>query len=89
MLTILHSQLFLADTKSFFSKNHGWAAGMGERNGRWAMIIDKDGTVTYAENEAPGEITVSSTCDFFTLKADNRRSPAPRLFCPSCKQTRQ
>ena len=23
--------LFLSDTKSFFSKNHGWAAGMGDR----------------------------------------------------------
>ncbi|KAH9845930.1 peroxisomal membrane protein [Teratosphaeria destructans] len=40
--------LFLSDTKSFFSKNHGWDAGMGERNGRWAMIVDKDGTVTAA-----------------------------------------
>jgi len=53
--------LFLSDTKSFFSKNHGWAAGMGDRNGRWAIIVDKDGTVTYAENEtSPGQITVSS-----------------------------
>jgi hypothetical protein len=34
-------QLFLSDTKSFFSKNYGWM--LGERNGRWAMVIDKDG----------------------------------------------
>ena len=51
--------LFLSDTKTFFSKNHGWAAGMGDRNGRWAMVID-NGKITYAENESnPGEVTVS------------------------------
>lgn len=50
--------LFMSD--STFSKNHGWAAGMGDRNGRWAMIIEKDGTVSYAENEAsPKEVNVS------------------------------
>ncbi|KAJ8605273.1 hypothetical protein MRB53_041467 [Persea americana] len=43
--------LFLADTKSFFSKNHGWDAGMGDRNGRWAMIIEKDGTIKSADVE--------------------------------------
>lgn len=53
---------FMSDTKSFFSKNHGWDAGMGDRNGRWAMIIEKDGTVSYAENEkSPREVTVSLT----------------------------
>ncbi|KAF2136648.1 uncharacterized protein K452DRAFT_292238 [Aplosporella prunicola CBS 121167] len=52
--------LFLSDTKTFFSKNHGWAAGMGDRNGRWAMVVEKDGTVSYAENESnPGQVTVS------------------------------
>jgi len=52
---------FMSDTKTFFSNNHGWAAGMGDRNGRWAMIIEKDGTVSYAENEKdPREVTVSS-----------------------------
>ncbi|PSN63551.1 AhpC/TSA family protein-like protein [Corynespora cassiicola Philippines] len=52
--------LFLSDTKTFFSKNYGWAAGMGDRNGRWAMVIDKDGKITYAENEkSPGEVSVS------------------------------
>lgn len=35
--------MLLSDTKSFFSKNHGWAAGMGDRNGRWAIVVDKDG----------------------------------------------
>jgi len=50
--------LFMSD--SSFSKNHGWAAGMGDRNGRWAMIVEKDGTVSYAENEAsPKDVEVS------------------------------
>ncbi|GAB7352574.1 hypothetical protein MBLNU459_g2958t1 [Dothideomycetes sp. NU459] len=50
----------MSDTKTFFSKNYGWDAGMGDRNGRWAMIIEKDGTVSYAENEkSPAEVTVS------------------------------
>ncbi|KAF2083589.1 AhpC/TSA family protein-like protein [Saccharata proteae CBS 121410] len=52
--------LFLSDTKTFFSKNHGWAAGMGDRNGRWAMVVEKDGTISYAENESnPSQVTVS------------------------------
>lgn len=50
-------QLFLSDTKTFFSKEYGWPAGMGDRNGRWAMIFD-DGKVIYAENESPGEVSV-------------------------------
>lgn len=51
--------LFMSD--STFSNNYGWAAGMGDRNGRWAMIIEKDGTVSYAENEAsPKEVQVSN-----------------------------
>ncbi|KAF1991669.1 AhpC/TSA family protein-like protein [Aulographum hederae CBS 113979] len=51
--------LMMSDTKTFFSKNYGWAAGMGDRNGRWAMVID-DGKVVYAENESsPGQVTVS------------------------------
>ena len=33
---------------------------MGDRNGRWAAIIEKDGTVSYAENEAsPKDVDVS------------------------------
>jgi len=52
--------LFMSDTKTFFSKEYGWAAGMGDRNGRWAMIIEKDGSVSYAENEKdPRQVTVS------------------------------
>ncbi|KAF2264779.1 AhpC/TSA family protein-like protein [Lojkania enalia] len=52
--------LFLSDTKSQFSKNHGWGTGMDDRNGRWAMIIDDD-KVFYAENETdPSAVTVSS-----------------------------
>lgn len=52
--------LFMSDSKTFFAKEHGWMAGMGDRNGRWAMIIEKDGTVSYAENEkSPREVTVS------------------------------
>lgn len=51
----------MSDTKTFFSKNYGWAAGMGDRNGRWAMVVEKDGTISYAENESnPGQVTVSS-----------------------------
>ncbi|KAF2404394.1 peroxiredoxin-2D [Trichodelitschia bisporula] len=49
--------LFLSDTKSFFAKNHAWS--MGERNGRWAIVIDKDGTIQYAENEPGRGVTVS------------------------------
>lgn len=52
--------LMLSDTASFFAKEHGWMAGMGDRNGRWAMVIDKDGRVTYAENESDAsKVTVS------------------------------
>jgi len=51
--------LFMSD--SSFSKSHGWMAGMGDRNGRWAAIIEKDGTISYAENEAsPKDVDVSS-----------------------------
>ncbi|CAA9960217.1 hypothetical protein CFE70_003660 [Pyrenophora teres f. teres 0-1] len=51
--------LFLSDTKTFFSKNYGWQAGMGDRNGRWAMVFE-NGKVVYAENEkSPGEVSVS------------------------------
>ncbi|KAK3059362.1 hypothetical protein LTS18_011048, partial [Coniosporium uncinatum] len=52
--------LLMSDTKTFFSKNYGWAAGMGDRNGRWAMVIEKDGKVSYAETEdSIGNVTVS------------------------------
>lgn len=44
----------LSDTKTKFSENYGWQAGPnpGDRTGRWAMIVEKDGTISYAENEA-------------------------------------
>ena len=52
--------LFLSDTKTGFSKNYGWAASP-DRNGRWAMIIESDGTIKYAEVEkGPGQVDVSS-----------------------------
>jgi len=51
---------FMSDTKTFFSKNYGWDAGMGDRNGRWAMVIEKDGTVSVADvEESPRQVKVS------------------------------
>jgi alkyl hydroperoxide reductase 1 len=51
--------LFLSDTKTGFGKNHGWALGP-DRNGRFAMVIEKDGSISYAEvEEGPGQVTVS------------------------------
>ena len=41
----------LSDTKTLFSENYGWQAGMGTRTGRWAMIVEKDGSISYAQNE--------------------------------------
>jgi len=53
--------LFLSDTKTFFSKEYGWQADAGDRTGRWAMIIDKDGKILYADNEkVAGAVDVSS-----------------------------
>ena len=61
--------LFMSDTKTYFSKAHGWEAGMGDRNGRWAMIVEKDGTVSYAENEkSPREVNVSVSMYFGWLR---------------------
>jgi len=50
---LIVQQLMLSDTKTFFSENYGWQAGpnKGDRTGRWAMIVEKDGTISYAENE--------------------------------------
>ncbi|EOD52344.1 Rab protein geranylgeranyltransferase component A [Neofusicoccum parvum] len=51
---------FLSDTKTFFSKTHAWQAGMGDRNGRWALVKEADGTISYIENESnPSQVTVS------------------------------
>lgn len=52
--------LFMSDTKTFFSKNYGWSAGMGDRNGRWVMVIERDGNVSVADVEENGrQVTVS------------------------------
>lgn len=33
---------------------------LGDRNGRWAMVVEKDGTISYSETEtSPGQVTVS------------------------------
>lgn len=51
---------FMSDTKTGFSKGIGWMAGMGDRTGRYAIIVEKDGTVSYAEIEkSPREVSVS------------------------------
>lgn len=52
--------LFMADTKSFLSKDLGWEIGNTGRNDRWAMVIEKDGTVSYVEKEKDfKQVTVS------------------------------
>lgn len=46
---------------------------MGDRNGRWALIIEKDGTISYAENESnPSQVTVSA---FLCLALRHKISP--------------
>ncbi|KAF1348651.1 putative peroxiredoxin pmp20 [Delphinella strobiligena] len=47
--------LLLGDTDTKFSEKYGW--NLGERTGRWAMIIEKDGTISYAENEKHPQAT--------------------------------
>ena len=84
--------LFMSDTKTKFSEQIGWMAGMGERNGRWAMIIEKDGKISYAETEkSPREVTVSNQ-----YRADSalggvdvccRRFLVRMRFCRSCRCT--
>ncbi|EME49677.1 hypothetical protein DOTSEDRAFT_58872 [Dothistroma septosporum NZE10] len=50
---------FMSDTKTFFSKKFGWD-GPADRNGRWAMVIEKDGTVSVAGADTErGKVTVS------------------------------
>lgn len=47
----------MSDPDTKFSKSIGWT--MGERTGRYALVIDH-GKVTYAEKESSGgEVTVS------------------------------
>jgi len=48
--------LFLSDGGAEFSKKLGWT--MGERTGRYALIID-NGKIVYAENEPGRGVTVS------------------------------
>ncbi|KAA6413895.1 MAG: allergen Asp F3 [Lasallia pustulata] len=49
--------LFMSDPGTKFSKSIGWT--MGERTGRYALVIDH-GKITYAERETSGgEVTVS------------------------------
>lgn len=56
--------LFMSDTKSFLSKDLGWEIGNTGRNDRWAMVIEKDGTVSYVEKEPDfKQVTVSSYLD--------------------------
>ncbi|MCJ1409670.1 hypothetical protein MMC19_003752 [Ptychographa xylographoides] len=49
--------LFLTDDGTKFSKSIDWT--LGERTGRYALVIDH-GKITYAEKEkGPGDVTVS------------------------------
>ncbi len=84
--------LFMSDTKTKFSEQIGWMAGMGERNGRWAMIIEKDGKISYAETEkSPREVTVSSECSSLSALGGAdvccRRCLVRMRFCRSCRCT--
>ena len=50
----------MSDTKTQYAKQIEWTAGVGDRNGRWAMIIEADGTISYAEREPDlRQVTVS------------------------------
>lgn len=81
----------MSDTKSFFSKNYGWDAGVGDRNGRWAMVIDKDGSIVYAEAESDFRQVTVSTNQVLNPRAgeptdDCLRFPAPMRSSPSYKR---
>lgn len=70
------------DTKTFFSKNYGWDAGMGERNGRWAMCVEKDGTISIADaEEGPGKVTVRLNTAIYP--SSDRANGYPRSLAPS------
>lgn len=49
-------QIFASDPEAKFSKSIGWT--MGERTGRYAIIVD-NGKVTYAEEAEKGGIAGS------------------------------
>lgn len=60
---------------------------VGDRNGRWAMIVEKDGTISYAEIDAPRQVEVSSDSDSksFTPLTDCARCPELKLFFLTCR----
>lgn len=82
---------FLADTKTLYAKQIGWMIEPTTRNNRWAMIIEKDGTISYAEVEnSPKDVTVSGNLlrEFVCIvsRADILlRSRASKPSSPSCK----
>ncbi|KAF2839875.1 AhpC/TSA family protein-like protein [Patellaria atrata CBS 101060] len=51
--------LFMGDIKTFFSKNYAFPSA-SERNSRWAMVIEKDGTISYSEYDGPGQLEAST-----------------------------
>lgn len=53
-----NEKFFLCDPGLQFSKKLGWTSG--DRTMRYALIIEKDGTISYAEKETTQEVTVSS-----------------------------
>ena len=56
----------MTDPETKFSKSIGWT--LGERTGRYALIIDH-GKVTYAEKEEKGSDV--SVCSIHTSKRDS------------------
>lgn len=54
--------LFMSDTKSFLSKSIGWQIPGTDRNDRWALVVEKDGTISYIEKESDfKQVSVSYT----------------------------
>lgn len=51
----------MSDTSTTFSKDHAWLAGT-ERTGRYAILIEKDGTISYSDVDSqPGNVEVCNT----------------------------
>lgn len=81
---------FMSDTKTFFSKGYGWEAGVGDRNGRWAMIIEKDGKISYAEVETSireVKVRLEHRYRFHLQRSANTycRYLAPKLYLRDCR----
>jgi len=77
---LISEQLLLSDTKTFFSKEHAWQApGGGGRNARWAIIIEKDGTVSYAEVEPTRGVKVCIMDLLLLLYLPLSFSPIPAI----------